>query len=317
MIKKQNSFFFFKIKNFIKNTFPRLLTFYIYIKIFLNLHRKNKEMLINNNLAKEKYFINSSDLVIGQKILKKGNFEFEKFIKVIKLLKKKVNFILIDIGANIGTVCIPAIRRGFFQKCIAIEPDPYNFSLLKKNIKINGLNKNIKIINTALGSDDNKRAVFELSEYNFGDHRVRNENDLLDKNYYLEKQRKTIVVKLTKLDTVLKKINPKNVFLWIDVQGYEGFVLEGARNTLKHNPPLVIEFWPYALERSGCTELLKEIIIKANYKNCYDLGCNRSLGIMTKKKFDKIQRKYLFQGEFNNLKHKMLGKPETDLFFYN
>jgi dTDP-4-amino-4,6-dideoxygalactose transaminase len=38
---------------------------------------------------------------------------------------------------------------------------------------------------------------------------------------------------------------------------------------------------------------------------------------MTKKKFDKIQRKYLFQGEFNNLRHKMLGKPETDLFFDN
>jgi hypothetical protein len=136
-------------------------------------------------------------------------------------------------------------------------------------------------------------------------------------NYYLEKHRKTIIVKLTKLDSVIKKINPKNVFLWIDVQGYEGFVLDGGRETLRYNPPLVIEFWPYALERSGCIELLKEIIIKANYKNCYDLDSNRSLGIMTKKKFDKIQRKYLFQGEFNNLRHKMFGKPETDLFFYN
>jgi hypothetical protein len=62
-----------------------------------------------------------------------------------------------------------------------------------------------------------------------------------------------------------KKINPNNVFLWIDVQGYEGFVLDGGRETLRYNPPLVMEFWPYALERSGCIELLKEIIIKANY----------------------------------------------------
>lgn len=162
------------------------------------------------------------------------------------------------------------------------------------------------------------KATFLLDNLNLWiENYLKNENDLLNKNYYLEKQRKTIVVKLTKLDSVIKKINPKNVFLWIDVQGYEGFVLDGGRETLRYNPPLVIEFWPYALERSGCIELLKEIIIKANYKNCYDLGCNRSLGIMTKNKFDKIQRKYLFQGEFNNLRHKMFGKPETDLFFYN
>lgn len=283
------------------------------------MRQKSKETLATGNgLNIEKYYVNSADLVIGREILLSGSFEFEKVLKVLRLIKKKVlNYIFIDIGANIGTTCIPVIRRGLFKKCIAIEPDPYNFRLLKKNININGIDSKIKIINTALGSINNKKAIFELSKNNFGDHRIRNENNLLNKNYYLEKHRKTIIVKLTKLDTVIKKINPKNVFLWIDVQGYEGFVLDGGRETLRYNPPLVIEFWPYALERSGCFELLKEIIIKANYKNCYDLGCNRSLGVMTKKKFDKIQRKYLFQGEFNNLRHKMLGKPETDLFFYN
>lgn len=116
---------------------------------------------------------------------------------------------------------------------------------------------------------------------------------------------------------LILKINPKKIFIWIDVQGYEGFVLAGGQKTLSYNPPLLIEFWPYALERSGSLELLKENLINANYNNCYDLGGDISLGKLTSKKFDKIKNRYSFEGEFNNLKHKMFGKSETDLLFYN
>lgn len=311
--------FFFRIKNLIKNTFPALIPFYIYIKFFFIMRQKSKETLATGNgLNIEKYYVNSADLVIGREILLSGSFEFEKVLKVLRLIKKKVlNYIFIDIGANIGTTCIPVIRRGLFKKCIAIEPDPYNFRLLKKNININGIDSKIKIINTALGSINNKKAIFELSKNNFGDHRIRNSNIFLKKNYYLENQRKTIYVRLTKLDSILKKINLKKIFLWIDVQGYEGFVLDGGKKTLNHNPPLVIEFWPYALERSGCLSLLKEIIINANYNNCYDLSRNVNLGKLSSKKFDKIKSRYSFEGKFNSIKCKMLGKSETDLFFYN
>lgn len=318
MSEVQKGSFLLKVKNLLKNSFPILATFYINIKYFLK-YRNGKEILVKpHKQGNEIYHINTKDLVIGSKILLNGSFEFEKVLKVLRLIKKKaLNYIFIDIGANIGTTCIPAIRRGLFKKCIAIEPDPYNFRLLKKNININGIDSKIRIINTALGSVNNKKAIFELSKHNFGDHRIRNDNIFHKKNYYLENQRKTINVKLTKLDNILKKINPKKIFLWIDVQGYEGFVLDGGKKTLSHNPPLVIEFWPYALERSGCLSLLKEIIINANYNNCYDLSRNVNLGKLSSKKFDKIKSRYSFEGKFNSIKCKMLGKSETDLFFYN
>src|SRR5215216_325150 len=41
---------------------------------------------------------------------------------------------LLDIGANVGTVCIQLLREGAFERALAFEPDPVNFSYLRRNI---------------------------------------------------------------------------------------------------------------------------------------------------------------------------------------
>ena len=40
----------------------------------------------------------------------------------------------------------------------------------------------------------------------------------------------------------------------MDVQGYEGYILTGAKNTLQFTPPLVTEFWPYGMKRASTYE---------------------------------------------------------------
>jgi len=37
----------------------------------------------------------------------------------------------------------------------------------------------------------------------------------------------------------------------MDVEGYEGFVLDGAPRTLTHVPFVAAEVWPHGIERSG------------------------------------------------------------------
>src|SRR6185295_2398318 len=39
--------------------------------------------------------------------------------------------------------------------------------------------------------------------------------------------------------------------VWIDIQGHEGQLFLGARDTLSHGAPLLTEFWPYGIRRSG------------------------------------------------------------------
>ena len=41
--------------------------------------------------------------------------------------------------------------------------------------------------------------------------------------------------------------------IWIDVQGYEGFVYRGAGGTLAGGLPTVSEVWPYGILRAGMT----------------------------------------------------------------
>jgi FkbM family methyltransferase len=251
---------------------------------------KNTELLTINKYS-EKYIVSSSDKIIGRSLYIKGDFEFDIFLKTIKILENRITRNnLIDIGANIGSICIPAIKRGIFKNSIAFEPDPFNYDLLLKNVFINNLNDKIRVLNYALDQVDDRQLKFELSDDNFGDHRIKSNSK--EKNLYNEDKRKNIIVNTKKLDTIMKNFNPQDALIWIDVQGYEAFILDGGATTLSKKPPLVIEFWPYGLDKFNSYHLLKQNLIKAGYKNCYDLNCNNYIENLTGNILDKIYFDY-------------------------
>ena len=304
MQKNQN--IFFTLKYYLKKNYPILveikkIIFLFHINFFnkfivnnkkINFDNieKNKELLAINNYS-EKYIVNSSDIAIGRSLYINGHFEFDTFLYALKILENKIKKkTLIDIGANIGSICIPAIKRKIFENCIAIEPEPYNYNLLSKNIFINDVNDKIETLNIALGQFDDEQLKFELSVDNFGDHRIK--SDSKEKNFYNEDKRKIITVNTKKLDTIMKRFNPKDTFIWIDTQGYESFVLDGGINTLSKKTPMVIEFWPYGLDKFNSYNLLKKNLIKADYKYCYNLNSKNYLKNLTESALDEIYLYY-------------------------
>jgi len=304
MQKNQN--IFFTLKYYLKKNYPILveikkIIFLFHINFFnkfiinnkkINFDNieKNKELLAINNYS-EKYIVNSSDIAIGRSLYINGHFEFDTFLHALKILENKIKKkTLIDIGANIGSICIPAIKRKIFENCIAIEPEPYNYNLLSKNIFINDVNDKIETLNIALGQFDDEQLKFELSVDNFGDHRIK--SDSKEKNFYNEDKRKIITVNTKKLDTIMKRFNPKDTFIWIDTQGYESFVLDGGINTLIKKTPMVIEFWPYGLDKFNSYNLLKKNLIKADYKYCYNLNSKNYLKNLTESALDEIYLYY-------------------------
>ena len=232
--------------------------------------KKGVELLATNDFN-EKFIVNTNDSVIGRSLYIDGSFEFDNFLHTLEILKNKIKKeTLIDIGANIGSICIPAIKRGIFKNCLAVEPEPYNFDLLTKNIFINNLSNKIQTFNVALGQFDGQKLKFEKSEDNYGDHRVKSNST--EKNYFNEDKRKIIDVETKTLDKITQDLDPKKTLLWIDVQGYEGFILEGGINTLSKKLPLIIEFEPYLIERLNSYSMLKKNLINAEYENCYNLN---------------------------------------------
>ena len=313
-----NKNLFFKIKFFLKkftvlvkiNQFigPILNNLHInFINKFIINNKKitfdntenSKELLVVNNYS-EKYIVNSSDKTIGRSLYINGEFEFDLFLDALKIVENKKYKKLIDIGANIGSICIPAIKRGIFEYAVAIEPEPYNYNLLIKNIFINDLNNKIKTLNIALGQVDNEKLKFVLSEDNFGDHQIKSNSK--KKNIYNDDRRKVITVNTKKLDTVIKSFNLKETLIWMDTQGYEGFILNGGSNTLSAKTTIVIEFWPYGLDKFNSYNLLKSSLIKAEYKNCYDLNSKKYLKNLTEVSLDEIYFDYKSRKvDFTNL----------------
>ena len=51
---------------------------------------------------------------------------------------------MLDIGANVGTIGLTALAKGYVNEVWAFEPEPHNYSLLMSNVWLNGLNASLK-----------------------------------------------------------------------------------------------------------------------------------------------------------------------------
>lgn len=69
------------------------------------------------------------------------------------------NSIIIDIGANIGVYSLFA-SQSKNTTIYAYEPMPENYNLLKENISLNKLKKNIFPFNLAIGAREEKRKLY-------------------------------------------------------------------------------------------------------------------------------------------------------------
>jgi hypothetical protein len=131
--------------------------------------------------------------------------------------------IIIDIGAHVGFFALRAARKARKGFILAIEPHPFNYQLLTKNIKANNIS-NIRALRLALWSSD---GVMKLYLAGSSSHSLKS----FQKNIknYIEVQTKT-------LDTVIKEFGIQRVnLIKIDVEGAELEVLRGAQRTLMEN----------------------------------------------------------------------------------
>lgn len=194
----------------------------------------------------EKFIISTADKVIGREIFLHGEFDFEKMEVALSILKRENRPTprhLIDVGANIGTILIPALKRGYFSSAIAIEPHPENLCLLKANIELNEVSEKVEVFEMAVGSRKDENLFLKISDTNSGNHYVSNVG---------------IRIHSTRLDDLNIKLD--NALLWMDIEGYEGHALQGASALLATGVPLVSEFNPTYLSASGGLEVFVEIL---------------------------------------------------------
>ncbi len=219
------------------------------------------------------FHVSTRDRVLGRHVYAHGDFEAAILHHAYALLAgwgQPASGAMIDVGANIGTTCIQAVVDGLAPAAIAIEPEPRNFALLERNIRANGLQDRIGALCVAL-SDREGTAELELSKDNSGDHRVR--VTATTGGSFGEDERATRPVPATTIDRLVERGQvdlSRTGLVWLDIQGHEGHVLAGADSLRETGIPVVLEFWPYGLERAGSLERL-ETIIERDYRWFVDL----------------------------------------------
>lgn len=205
--------------------------------------------------------VDTHDRYIAKSLYCKREYELDLMLSTTAhlrakgLIPEKGRGTVLDIGANMGVSSVGLLHNGEFERAVAIEPDPRNFNLLKKNMHQNGFDDRGLCLQYAV-SDKPGKLEFELSDTNFGDHRVRHAGSrAASGELYQESARKVIEVEARTLDEIVATLpaafRDTLSLVWMDVQGFEGYVFRGGPKTFGSHIPVATEIWPYGILRTG------------------------------------------------------------------
>ena len=217
----------------------------------------------------------------------------KKLFKVKKYIDLNEKSLIIDIGANVGSVSLPLAQNFNNSEIFSIEPTIFAFKKLKQNINLNlGLKKRIKTFNYFV-SCKKKKIEFVHSSWKLisGDKKHGIHKGILKKTSN----------RITSLDSVLKKNKKRVRLIKIDVDGYELEVLKSAEKTLKKEKPIIyFELAPYLYKEMGYTvdhlikyiKKIEYVFYDENFKLVSDVKS------ISSKLTDKSQNYFLFHNSF-------------------
>lgn len=164
----------------------------------------------------------------------------------------KSDFIVYDIGANIGYYTLLFSQIVINGKVIAFEPDKYNFKYLTKNKKLNDL-ANVTLIGKGISSDIGESIFYK--DINTGRTSSLEKDTWHPNATRIQKDN----VSITTLDEVSNTYGIPDL-IKCDVEGHEVEVLKGAEKMLSYTPILMIEVKDF--NRKEVTKILSNY----NYK---------------------------------------------------
>lgn len=178
-----------------------------------------------------------------------------------RYLKEGMTYV--DVGANIGVYTLFAAKRvGTRGKVFAFEPQQTTFSRLTENIKISNL-ENITAEQVAVGAQSGEIEIVTDENYSSISYTKHIDSNNKTKN----------VVKVITLDAYFEAKEVKDIdYLKIDVEGFEFYVLLGAKEILKTKIPAIIqvELIERFQKRSGSsTQMICQLLNELGYHLFY------------------------------------------------
>lgn len=195
-------------------------------------------------LNMKKGFMFQTDQVLDALVIKDTVIDDSYLVDNLRLPTKKT---IIDIGAGLGDFTIMAAKKFPKAKIIAFDPNPNQFRLLQKNIKLNGV-RNIECYKKAVGTK--KSYYLYLSSFNIHASIIKN------------KPKKFIRVQGINLNNFL---NNRIDLIKIDCEGAEVDILKSINSKkIKFIRRFIIEYHNKIIKNAD--QKILTILNKWNYK---------------------------------------------------
>jgi FkbM family methyltransferase len=221
-----------------------------------------KSYLSNNNIT----IIGKHDILysmpncidsIGFELLVDGIYEKNTIEFMVNNIPERG--VLLDIGSNIGSICLPVTKLRKDITVLCIEASKPIYECLCKNIDFNGL-RNVEAFHFALSDQNSKNISFYSPLEKFG------KGSLAPTFTSIAEY-----INTKTLDGFLDELQLSTVdFIKMDVEGFEYSVFKGAEKLLTANdaPDMLFEFvdWAEAQAYSGNTGMAQELLINYGYK---------------------------------------------------
>jgi FkbM family methyltransferase len=175
-----------------------------------------------------------------------------------------VSGLFLDLGANIGSISIPLLKKRPDLQCIAVEAAPWIFDILENNVQRNSLTGQMRLFNRALWDTADVELPFYSPEDKFG-------TGSLSPVF----TRKSVPVRSITIDDLIEICGVKRVdVIKIDIEGYEYFAFLGARKLLERSdaPDILFEMVDWAQQLAGVNAAAEQEVLRGFGYNifCWD-----------------------------------------------
>lgn len=156
--------------------------------------------------------------------------------------------VVVDVGANTGVYSLAVAAAEPTATAVAVEPNPAVCAQLRTNVRLNGYERRIQVLETGLGNETGTRPFYRSTYDELGSFEATNAGA------WEARVRDSFDVSIARLDELVDNERiPAPDHVKVDVEGFGYDVLRGAESTLRRHRP-VVYFEPHRVADSDRNE---------------------------------------------------------------